>query len=76
MAPGGAVPVQEDGTLVGLITAADLADWLGDTGLETARLTTVGRIARPGLNPIRAETTIPEALAQFRADDQPAAPAK
>ena len=74
MAPGGAAPVQEDGTIVGLVTAADLADWIGDAGMEAARAATIREVARPGLTPIRADAPIQEALQQLQAEGRSAAP--
>jgi CBS domain-containing protein len=73
-APGGTAPVQEEGRIVGLVDAMDLAAWIGTADPETVRGGSVRAIMRPALAPIPQDATFREALEQLRAGGGPAAP--
>jgi hypothetical protein len=73
-APGGTAPVQDGGELIGVVTAATLADWLETTGTEAAHTASVRDVFQPLLAPLRSEATLAEGLEQLRELDRSAAP--
>jgi hypothetical protein len=73
-APGGAAPVQEDGEIVGLVCAEELADCLAEMDPAATRTAVVSDVARSMPTPLRENLPIQEALGQLRREGSPAAP--
>lgn len=72
--PGGAAPVQQDGQIIGIVSAGTLADWVAEQGVEQARSASVLAVTRPASDGIRSDATILQALEQLREAECPAAP--
>lgn len=73
-APGGTVPVQDEGVIVGVVTASTLAGWFDAAGAGTARSSTVREVLQPLLAPLRSDATLADGLQQLQELDRAAAP--
>src|SRR5947209_17718123 len=73
-APGGVAPVQEGASIVGVITAEALADWITGVGAEAAARGTVRRALQPAPAAVGEAASLPDALDRLRAAVSPALP--